>query len=373
MTLAQAPAGRADPAMLARQVEEFDGFTVMRTVLDACPFPVLVLNPQRQIIFCNEVLTKLTGAAAPSVVGMRPGEVFQCAHAHETPGGCGTSETCTTCGVVLAILAALDGNSSRRECRMTVETPAGIEALDLDVFCRPMRLDHQAFVVFTLQDISHEKRRRVLERLFFHDVLNTAGVTQNLANLLTTMVPHGDAAEFVRLIGAASAELISEITGQWQLAAAENQDLQVALAPVNGLARIHEVANQYRAHLVAQGREIRLDGSSVDVLLRTDASLLTRVLGNMLRNALEAVREGETVTIGCRPREGKAEFWVHNPGVMPENVRLQVFQRSFSTKGSGRGLGTYSIRLLTERYLNGQVSFRSVEGEGTTFLARYSL
>jgi signal transduction histidine kinase len=48
-----------------------------------------------------------------------------------------------------------------------------------------------------------------------------------------------------------------------------------------------------------------------------------------------------------------------------------MFQRSFSTKGAGRGLGSYSVKLLSERYLNGKVSFTSSEDEGTTFIARY--
>jgi signal transduction histidine kinase len=52
---------------------------------------------------------------------------------------------------------------------------------------------------------------------------------------------------------------------------------------------------------------------------------------------------------------------------MPKEVRLQVFQRSFSTKGADRGLGTYSVKLLTEKYLKGKVSFSSQQGEGTTF------
>ncbi len=61
-------------------------------------------------------------------------------------------------------------------------------------------------------------------------------------------------------------------------------------------------------------------------------------------------------------------FLVHNPAVMPEAVRAQVFQRSFSTTGDrNRGLGTYSVKLLVERYLGGRVSFRSEEGHGTTF------
>jgi sensor histidine kinase regulating citrate/malate metabolism len=52
---------------------------------------------------------------------------------------------------------------------------------------------------------------------------------------------------------------------------------------------------------------------------------------------------------------------------MPKEVQLQLFQRSFSTKGRGRGIGTYSIKLLTEKYLRGKVDFISNEGTGTTF------
>jgi len=58
---------------------------------------------------------------------------------------------------------------------------------------------------------------------------------------------------------------------------------------------------------------------------------------------------------------------------MPESVRLQVFQRSFSTKSHDRGLGTYSMKLLAERYLGGTVSFTSSVEEGTTFRIRLPL
>ena len=59
---------------------------------------------------------------------------------------------------------------------------------------------------------------------------------------------------------------------------------------------------------------------------------------------------------------------MHNAGSMPDAVRDQVFQRSFTTKpGPGRGIGTYSIKLLTERYLGGVVSFTTSPAGGTTF------
>jgi sensor histidine kinase regulating citrate/malate metabolism len=58
---------------------------------------------------------------------------------------------------------------------------------------------------------------------------------------------------------------------------------------------------------------------------------------------------------------------------MPDDVQLQVFKRSFSTKGAGRGLGTYSMKLLSEQYLNGRIALISSPQAGTTFVARYSL
>ena len=46
---------------------------------------------------------------------------------------------------------------------------------------------------------------------------------------------------------------------------------------------------------------------------------------------------------------------------------------TFSTKGAGRGLGTYMLRFLTEQYLGGSAEFSSSEKDGTTFRIRIPL
>lgn len=70
----------------------------------------------------------------------------------------------------------------------------------------------------------------------------------------------------------------------------------------------------------------------------------------------------------CTETAEELTFHVHNPGVKPRDVQLQLFQRSFSTKaGQGRGLGSYSVKLFGERYLKGRVFFTSREEEGTIF------
>jgi len=121
---------------------------------------------------------------------------------------------------------------------------------------------------------------------------------------------------------------------------------------------------------VGKNKKLVVSADCEDARIKTDKTLLSRVIGNLVKNALEAEAAGATVTLNCKKSGDGAVFTVHNPGQMPEDSRLQVFQRSFSTKGAGRGLGTYSIRLLTVRYLKGKVSFTTGDS-GTTFLAEY--
>jgi signal transduction histidine kinase len=87
----------------------------------------------------------------------------------------------------------------------------------------------------------------------------------------------------------------------------------------------------------------------------------------MLRNALEAAPADGAVSLGFSQDGSSCRFWVHNPGAMAKEVRPRVFRRYFSTKGRDRGLGTYSMKLLTEEYLKGEVSFTSEEQAGTCF------
>jgi len=365
-----APAERLSGEDVTQQTCCLKELPFLNRVSDAVPNVMVVLNKHRQIVYANKALLSLVGAEdEDAIYGLRPGEVLDCVHASETDGGCGTTEFCSTCGAVNAILTAFKGSEDIQECRIVRKDG---EAIDLRVWTKPIRELDEEFIFFYVVDISDEKRRRILERIFFHDVLNTAGGVFGLSQVLMDDIGE-QKDEFIGMIYNSSRRLIEEIKAQRELLAAESGELQIHPDRIGSKAILESVRGTYEQHHVSKGREIQIDPETEDVEIETDITLLTRVLGNLLKNALEAITRGGAVTLGCRRAGDRVQFWVHNDSCMPRDVQLQLFQRSFSTKSADRGLGTYSVKLLTDRYLGGTVSFTSSEGDGTVFRAEYPL
>lgn len=369
-SLPNASNDRLADAELRRQAEYFAEGFITRHLLDAVPSVLLILNRQRQIIYANRTLFELTGTTDTAALrGLRPGEALKCVHA-QGARGCGGTEHCQACGILGAILGSLDGSKSVQECRVNRHRDGQVEALDLRVWATPLEYGGEAFTIFSIADISHEKRRQALERLFFHDILNLAGGIRGFADVLldSAMDSSGTVVAHIR---ATAERIIDEILAQRTLAAAESQDLKPRPEPVAPMDLLAQVCTIYRFHDVGRERQLLLEEKGGDGMFTSDVTLLGRVLGNMLKNALEATPAGAAVTAGCCESGDQVEFWVHNPGCIPEPVRLQIFQRSFSTRGAGRGLGTYSMRLLSEDYLGGTVGFTSNVADGTRFFARF--
>lgn len=365
-----APAGRVSGKNIQVQSRYFLDAPLLHRIFDAIPDIVLVLNPQRQIVFANQALLKMLGLdGVDPVLGQRPGEALGCLHAFETEGGCGTTEFCKTCGAIQAILSSFKGREAVNECRITQESG---DALDLQVWATPLDLGDEQFSLFAMKDISHEKRRRTLERIFFHDILNAASGVRGFAELLTVVGPEDLELVKQSLFNLAE-RLIDEINAQRDLTAAENNELLIRPGPLNSMDLLQELIRVNEHYATTSRCRLIIDPESESIQFTSDHTLMRRVLGNMVKNALEASQPGQTVTLGSRRSGRKIEFVVHNPGYIPRHIQLQIFQRSFSTKGQGRGLGTYSIRLLSERYLGGEVSFASSPEQGTEFKARYPL
>ena len=106
-----------------------------------------------------------------------------------------------------------------------------------------------------MEDISHEKRVAVLQRTFFHDVLNTAGCIQGYADYLA--VDSVEDQEVCQRLTALSGQLIEEIQSQRDLLHAESGDLKTQPVPLKASQVLEELRSQYLKHPLAENRNDR--------------------------------------------------------------------------------------------------------------------
>ncbi|HON51232.1 MAG TPA: HAMP domain-containing sensor histidine kinase [Candidatus Sumerlaeota bacterium] len=364
-----APAERADPEQILDASRMVENSLLFNAILESVDGYIMILNPQRQVLAMNrKLLEDINIHDINCILGERPGEVLKCIHAAEGPGGCGTGKFCSSCGAVISILASQKkGKPVTDECLATVQHGETVESLEFRVRSTPVKLGDSEFIVLVLHDISGDKRRQALERTFFHDVLNTVGGLIGWSNLLRDFegTDPKQAAERIILL---SKRLQQEIEEQRRLSQAEMGTLEIETAT----GAVQEIFNNlktiFEAHPVAKNKMLEVVNADPAEEITTDISLLTRIITNMIKNAFEAIQPSQTVRLWFAMREDAPTFFVQNPGKIPDETAMRIFQRSFSTKSkTGRGIGTYSMKLFGERYLKGQVGFETSEENGTIF------
>jgi signal transduction histidine kinase len=354
-------------------VEIDQDFDVLDSVLSAVPSFIMMVDANRRVVYANRAMLDFLDVSGEEVLGSTPGELMGCLNALEGEG-CGFASACEYCGANRALQEAWRGLPTVQECHIMRIAELDPPALSLRIWATPITLQGTPLVLIAAVDISDEERRQELERIFFHDILNTATIIDGTVKLLLTMEPDEDAAHVKSLLNQVAERLIEEIMRQRDFTALETRQLKPQAAHVEVHTFLAGLVDSYLSHDAAGVRNIRIDPATPPVALTIDKALLGRVLGNLLKNAVEASDAGQPITLGCRQDgAGRVEFWVHNASVMSDEVRTQVFQRAFSTKGRGRGLGTYSARLLTERYLEGEINFTSEPGSGTIFRVAFPL
>ncbi|MBN2714293.1 MAG: HAMP domain-containing histidine kinase [Deltaproteobacteria bacterium] len=328
-----------------------------------------VLNEDRQVVALNEGLAEYLGVEDLSAAfGLRPGEAVQCIHAHEMPGGCGTGPYCSSCGAAVSIVTSLNLNQPEsRKCAMEVMRAGKKQDLFLQVQSVPIEVDKHRFLLLFIQDISAQQKWAAMEQVFFHDINNILAGVVAVSNLLL-MESTAENRDMVQQLSLSSRRISQEVALQRCLLNSEAHSYTPMWSRVSLHSVFDELSRVFDTHPAAQGKRLRCARVTSETVLKTDHSLLLRVLNNMLVNAFEATSADGTVIVDCRETEHDVCFSVWNEGTIPKALQHRLFQRNVSTKGGlGRGIGTYSMKLFGEELLRGKVDFVSNSETGTTF------
>ncbi|MFC1523899.1 sensor histidine kinase [Thermodesulfobacteriota bacterium] len=368
-----APAMRTDRRKLKNQIGTISNSLVMSSLLKAVNGLLVVLNEDRQIVALNHAFLDSLGILDPEeALGLRLGESLHCIHSAEPPNGCGTTPYCVTCGATIAMMTAIDTDSEDEQvCALTAEQGGVIEDICLLIKSKPLKVDENRWILLYAQDITQQQFWATLERVFFHDMNNILNAIVGYSGLLALEFPQRME---VQQITNAATRLASEITLQRSLS--QRKDLQyLARKEETSLKQIQQDVDLIvKGHSAAKNKNLKEVWPTKDRIFLTDSMLVSRILGNMVINALEATEENGTVQLITQLETAHVTWNVWNNRFISSDVQRRIFQRNFSTKsGRGRGLGTYSMKLFGEDYLGGEVTFVSTEHEGTTFTFRLPL
>ncbi|MHA1124727.1 MAG: PAS domain-containing sensor histidine kinase [Candidatus Heimdallarchaeota archaeon] len=367
-----APAERLENDEVYSQTIKVLGLRSTLSVLDGLPNMIAIINKERQVIYANESFTKTLGLASfEEALGYRPGELVACIHSNEMDSGCGTAIDCRYCGAVLTILLTQETDQRQEDdCLITTKHKGKIVPLELHIIASPITIDEQKFYLVSMTDKSNQNRRDYLEKTFIHDIINTTWALSSRVEFFPSDGLNEIQEDYLIKIKDEVTKLLDEIEGQRDLIKLESDDLKPEFEKIDLQEVIQSVIHTLSTDTVSHNKKIQLAKDSEFISIKTDKRLLRRVLLNLLKNALEASKKQEVVVIGCAINDKKPTIWIKNNAVLKPEIMSHIFQKSFSTKGIGRGLGTFSAKILIEEYLNGDISFESSKETGTIFYVK---
>jgi nitrogen fixation/metabolism regulation signal transduction histidine kinase len=257
-------------------------------------------------------------------------------------------------------------------------------ATDLTLARRPRRL-------ISLQNIESELTAHELAawqtviRVMAHEVMNSltpvsslAATAQGLVNQAAKDLPQDDerkallrdAAEALETVTRRSEGLLHFVQNQRRLT-------KRMVAKLDRL-KLERVFSRLKRLLAADldGRGVTLSTSVEPAALEVDADpeLLDQALINLIRNAIEALRdtaEGKIALVASRDFDGRATIQVidNGPGIPPDQ-REKVFVPFFTTKRQGSGIGlTLARQIMTVH--GGMIVLSETAGGGTTVTLKF--
>ncbi|MBV2246273.1 MAG: HAMP domain-containing histidine kinase [Lentimicrobium sp.] len=326
-----------------------------------------IIDENRRVVFASEGLLKMLNAQADqSFYRMKPGDLFGCTHACETSEGCGSTAACRYCGTHTVVNRCLtEGVKLESECRIIRKSDNGQPAYDLVVRATPLVLETRRFVVLSVEDISDKKRRNLLEVTFLNESLDQIRLLiQKLELLVDSRADQ--MSETLTYINTTAYDIQESFHSWHTLALAERGEFIPTFRRFVSLSLLQDLVERFSHTPSQQGQHIMVYPFSHSILMEADTDILKQTLIHLIKNAIESTTPDTTIQLGAWLKNKYVRFWVHNEGMMAEEVKQQIFQRSFSTKGAHRGVGTYTVKLFAEKCLHGKAGF-STEESGTTF------
>jgi two-component system nitrogen regulation sensor histidine kinase NtrY len=308
-----------------QRLDALEATTLLRKVMAEIEVAVFTFDEQRELKFVNRAGARLLAQNAERTLGRRAEELGL--------------EDCLDGEAPRVINTAFPGGVGRWEIRRSSFRQGG----------RP----HELLVLSDLSQPLREEERQAFQRLIRvigHEMNNSLAPIKSIAGSLATILerdpPPSDWRDDMQR-GLAVIASRSESLSRFMSAYARLARLPPPkLAPLDVSALIDRVATLEKGHniQIAGGPKLTIQG---------DSDQLEQLLINLVRNAVDAVREtGGAVRVGWHRLPGSPfsmELWVEDEGPGLSNTG-NLFVPFFTTKPGGSGIGLVLSRQIAEAH-----------------------
>jgi PAS domain S-box-containing protein len=255
-------------------------------------------------------------------------------------------------------------------------------AFPLEISMRRVEIGEQRIFVSIVRDITERKQMEILKDEFVstvnHELRTPLTSIQASLGILQKILNGKVDAKAQRLIDISSQStqrlglLVNDILDIEKIAAGK-MEFHAETCEMVGLVR--DIIERHQSLAEKYNVRFIMKANVSETYCRVDPSRFNQALVNMLSNAAKFSPQGETVEIELEEQDGRqvrVSVSDHGPGI-PASFREKIFQRfaqadsSATRAAGGSGLGLAITKSIIEA-LDGEISFESVEGEGTTFM-----
>lgn len=215
---------------------------------------------------------------------------------------------------------------------------------------------------------SFDKYQERLEKFVERERSFTAAASHELRTPLAVMMgaldvlsanPQSPASQrALERISRACAEMLAFIEATLLLSREESSQIDQS-SPADLVALVERTLEDHAAQIAERRLEIVRDYAAAPTLAQP-ASLVQITINNLLRNAIEHTQDGR---IEVHIRDNAIAIRDTGEGIAADQL-AHVFERSYSTREGGTGLGLNLVRRICDR-LHWTIVLESVQGEGT--------
>jgi two-component system nitrogen regulation sensor histidine kinase NtrY len=251
--------------------------------------------------------------------------------------------------------------------------------LQLSIQAVDLKLQDVSFRLYTFQNIQNELEAKELDawqkliRILTHEIMNSVAPISSLSSTLKDMLADSSLSQEEKLEHAQKSMEVIQKRSEGLLDFTETYRTLTRIPPpkfqrLDLVQLADQVITLMESDLQKFQIELQKDLPPTPLLFDGDPHLLEQVLINLLKNAIDAVREVPQpiikLSVGRTPAaKVSVEIADNGPGISEEMLD-QVFVPFFTTKEEGSGIGLSLSRQIIRMH-KGQIEMQSAEGEGT--------